>query len=256
MTAEELFTEVLARRVHAEAVINSFREVAKAGLPSAAKVLSIRYAAFMQYMLTDEQYDKLFLDKEKFIASGSADLMASQMTEKAIRNANVSVDAASIVFAHAVVDDAALSYLKVTFLAAPAEWEGFVENKKVELRELKSKDPNRVFEEASLRKLEDLEWESLPKKLDLLHALCKPPQKFAPVNSYTYDRGRIERIDKLRHDLIHGAAFGQELAAAEGDLDYLLRTHSYMLSLVNERYGLRVDPLKMAQLVGGSVPPR
>jgi len=230
------------------------QRVAAAGLPSAAKAMSLQYAAFMQSMLTDKQYEKLFIDKEKFVASGMADRMATQMTETSIRNASVSVDAASIVFAHAVVDDAALSYLKVTLLAAPADWEAFVESKKVELKELKSKEPQKLFEEASLRKIEELKWESLPKKLDLLHALCKPPEKFAPVNGYTYDRGRIERIDKLRHDLIHGATFGQELATAEGDLDYLFRTHSYMLSLVNEHYGVRLDPSKLAEFVGRTTP--
>ena len=51
--------------------------------------------------------------------------------------AQIGVDAASIVFAHSVLDAAALDYCRVTALVAPGDWESVIDQRQVKLSDLR-----------------------------------------------------------------------------------------------------------------------
>ena len=60
---------------------------------------------------------------------------------------------------------------------------------------------------------------------------------------YAFDPDRIERLDLLRQDIVHGNALGQAIPDAAEEFLYMNRTCWYFMGLVNMRYGLRLDPV-------------
>ncbi len=91
--------------------------------------------------------------------------------------------------------------------------------------------------------LADLEMKSLKEKIERLHARCRPEKKWSPMVGYAFDPDRIERLDLLRQDIVHGNALGQAIPDAAEEFLYMNRTCWYFMGLVNMRYGLRLDPV-------------
>lgn len=241
--AEEKFALTYKRFLKSWTVINSFREVAQAGLPWAEKVTSLRYSQYVESITTDPEYDRIFVGKQKFLDGGGAKWLHDGMTKQAIVNARASVDAASLIFAHSVIDDSAWSYCLVTALAQPEDWEPHIENKKVDFKLVKERKYEDLLKEAVERRLRQLRNDSLLEKADMLHRVCQPPANFAPLNNYAYDRERLERIDEARHRVVHGDSLGETLPNVESDLEYIGKTVNYFMGLVNEHCGLQIDPM-------------
>lgn len=247
-SAEEQFGLTCKRFLNSWTVITSFRQVANAGLPVAQEVIALEHAQVVEAMTLDPEYDRIFINKNEFLDAGGAKWLREGMTKQAIENAQAPIDAASLVFAHSVVDDSAWSYCEVTALAAPEDWEPYVENKKLDLKQIREQKYEDLLREAVKRRLEQLRNESLLQKADLLHMICKPPAKFAPINNYAYDRKRLQRIDENRHQIVHGNRLGGAVPTIEADLEYIGKTANYFMSLVNQRYGIRLDPMIMFNL--------
>src|SRR5260221_14253653 len=102
--AQELFINTFVRGIIGWDTIRSFRHVAKAGLPHAATVVSAERQAMLQSFAKD---------KEAFLEGRPFDLLRADLTRQTLEGAQASVDAASLVFMHSIVDDVALSYCRV-----------------------------------------------------------------------------------------------------------------------------------------------
>ena len=81
-----------------------------------------------------------------------------------------------------------------------------------------------------------------------LFLLCTPPKGYAPINNYVYDRDRLEKIDDDRHEIIHGNGMGKPIANIDEDLDFISKTVNYLLALVNHKYGVQLNPIKVINL--------
>jgi len=76
--------------------------------------------------------------------------------------------------------------------------------------------------------------------LRLMHCICKP-DKSAILRDYRFDRERIQRIDGLRHRIVH-ETFGSPIENVRDDLEYMERTQVYLSALITHRYGLKRGP--------------
>ena len=198
-------------------------------------------------LLTKPEHEKLFLvDRQKLIEQKFGEKAAESMTSESLRHARASVDAASLVFAHSVLDANAIDYLQVTALAAPKDWLPDVQNKQVSLGDVVRLKPDELFHQSLEKRLKQLERESLVTKIEVLFARCQPPPKWSPMTDNQFDRQRLQKMDKLRQDIVHGEALGRVIPNVEQELDYLNRTSLFLLSLVNFHYGLRLVPMHAA----------
>lgn len=251
-SAEELFNDTFSRWMRAWAIIWSFREVLEAGLPSAEKFISARKVYFMHSLLTEPVGENLFLvDRKKLIEERWDEKFAAIVTQQALQNARASVDAASLVFAHSVLEANVSDYLRVTALVAPKDWAEEVCKKQVSLGEVQEASFDKLFGDSLEKRLEQLERESLLKKTGVLFARCKPPAKWSPMADYQFDSERLEKLDRLRHDIVHGEALGSAITNVVDELDYLCRSTMFLMGLVNLRYGLRLDPMHGARAAAG-----
>jgi hypothetical protein len=246
---ERLFNDVMARCYDRFRFVLSFRITAKANMETAKEKIEADKITYVAKMLTDPEFEKIFIDKEKFFEANPPDKIVEEMTTQTIAEMELMMNASSLVFVHSVLDAAALDFCRVTAMAAPKEWESVVEKKGVSLAEAKAANYDHLLEQKLKDYFEQLERESLLTKADLLLARCRPPAKWSPMNNYEYDRKRLEYLDRFRHNIIHGDGMGMELKNADDEIDYLMMTAHYFMGLVNLRYGFRLAPLYMFQVM-------
>ena len=237
--AKDKFSETYARRFLDDWIlIHSFRRIAFAGVPYAREAISAD--SIVERFLQSPQSTQILGDLDSAARAKTLATMAKSMTEAAIANARASIDAASIIFAHSILDGAASECCQVTALLAPLDWEQSVADKRVRLADVKSTSYEDLVKANLEPLIAELERKSLLQKIDLLFQRCQPPDKWAPMGEYKFDRDRIVAFDELRHDIIHGAG-PREIPGLDTELDYLSSTTLFMLLLVNYRYKIKID---------------
>lgn len=78
--------------------------------------------------------------------------------------------------------------------------------------------------------------------------VCTPPKDFAPINNYVYDRARLLAIDEARHPIIHRDGMGKPIPNIDEDLEYIAKTANFLMGLVNQKYGVQLNVLKVMNL--------
>ena len=97
---------------------------------------------------------------------------------------SAAVDAASLVFAHSILDDAAFQYCRVTAIVSPSSWEPFVLKQKVNLEETRNNEYESLLKQKIEGYLGNLERESLMTKSQKLFEICKPKPDFKPIRGF------------------------------------------------------------------------
>src|SRR5262249_16118379 len=163
------------------------------------------------------------------IHTGYFDGVATFMTEQAVTAFQSTLDAASLIFAHSVVDNAALDWCKVCAVVRPEDFIKYVGKKNVTLSEVQEAGSfSEILRNAIDEYLANLEKASLIEKLDRLFELCKPPKNFVGIENYNYDRDRITALDNLRHDFVH-RGLGGRLPQDDDDLWFIFKTMIFLL---------------------------
>jgi hypothetical protein len=241
VTPNRKFTTVFSRMARGWAAIDSLRQVAFAGMPHATAVVDARHRLLVDDMVSSGQLERFIIgieDSEQL--QKTAHWLSEKLTEQALKNASYSVDAASLVFAHTILDDALNSFLDITCEVAPPYWQHRVEKKTVELGMLKGRSWDDVLKMVIQKEIAAIgRNESLVKKSELLHAVCKPSTP--PRNEYQFDSETLRQIDKLRQDIVHGDLLGREIAEIETRLAYLRDTWNYFFVMMHVSFGLQID---------------
>ena len=134
VTPDEQFTIVFRRMNNGWAVINSLRSVSRAGMPYAAKIVEVEQTSLVSDLTVSGQLKKFIIgivdddDLKK-----TADFLSQKLTEQTLKNASSSVDAASLLFAHSVLEDGINSFLGITSNFAPEFWKDRVKKKPFDL---------------------------------------------------------------------------------------------------------------------------
>lgn len=165
-----------------------------------------------------------------------------------IKDAHAAAGAACIVYAHSMLDAAVEDYCKVSTLLSPTDWEKFVEEEKITLAQARSAEYDELLRSAVDKYFNKLCKADLLSKIKTLHAVCKPGSAEI-LEGYRYDDEQIDRIDRLRHEIVHKEALGSPIGNVSGDLKYVERTNIYLSALITHRYGLLVGPGAMNELL-------
>jgi len=241
--AAQLYTKLFSTLTQRWSDVLNFRRVVELGLPSATRQLADDNLRFTRRFLTDPANENLFLDREEFLKTiGGPQGMGETMTKNQLAAFNASVDRTSIVFMHSALDGAAHDLCRVAALVAPADWEPFLKNLRVPLPELKLSPYDAIFTQKLNDHLVAFERESLLKKVDRLFQLTKPAAGYAPILNYKFDRDRLEVLDRLRHDVIHGDDRSSTLDSIQESLKFMFDTGLFLFAMVNAHYSVKLDP--------------
>jgi hypothetical protein len=187
-TANTLFTIAFRRLMNGWSVIRSFRQVANAGLPYAREAVHQQNDALVKYL----DFRRLFkrLDNKQSDASGddaTRQWFTKALTDQAISNAVWSIDAASLVFAHSVLDELLADYVQLSALVSRDYWNERIAKKKVPIPEIRAEGYECVTQTLINQELETLRRNaSLLEKATILMAICKP-KSGSHSDGYLYD---------------------------------------------------------------------
>jgi hypothetical protein len=233
--AEKLLSRVFWNANDRWSTITHLRRVAATGLPHAEKVISEE----------DRNWSAEPFIQKMFEGQNLAALTKTK-TATSLARARYSVDAASLVFAHSVLDALVYDYLRVTALADSSDWEQELIDKRLRFGDVKTTPITDLFESLLWDYMSNqIDHLSLAKKVDRLFAVCKPPSGWqSDVSSvaYTFDIERLRQLDELRNAVVHGPHTVVEMGNTDNNIFFLNMTMMHLLGLVKQRYGITVNP--------------
>jgi hypothetical protein len=235
---DQEFTVVFMRMAKGWAIIDSLRNVAALGMPYAKNIVEVQHKSFVSDLADSGHLEKLIIGiKDADDLKKTADFVRENLTEQTMKNASYSVDSASLVFAHTVLEDGINSYLGITSHFATDFWKDWVKKRQFDLEAVMKHGLDDVVGKIIRKEIGSIRRnKSLVEKANLLLAICKPPTK-DPF--YTFDEAQLKAIDKLRQDIVHGDLLGSEIAEIATKLTYLRDTWMYFFKMMNETFGLR-----------------
>ncbi|MBI2585901.1 MAG: hypothetical protein HYW28_08530 [Rhodospirillales bacterium] len=223
--------------------INSFRRVAEIAIVTASKQVLDEAYATANSIFHDPEYDDLFVDKQGALkAVGGIDQLAVDQAKFQLQLFRDSVDAASLVFAHSILDGVAFEYCEIVAMLDSTLFEGWIDDRQIRLKDMKGKTYEDILSEKVGRFLKELEKDSLLKKTNLLFTLGQPPKDFAPVRGFKFDRERLEKLDIKRHEIVHEKIDTAPLQKGEDDIRFIRDTANFLMALVSKRFGVKIDP--------------
>jgi len=175
----------------------------------------------------------------------------NKAVESAISNARRMTDAASIVFAHSILDAFSGDLLTLGIQLDESRYFRFISERRIKVSEVLAGEPSaldaeRVRDWLTIKVKElvenELKRESLCKKIDCLHSICKPESEFLKGGDFRYDRSRLQKVDKKRHNIVHGLDFASNLDSIAEDLDYIMSTGVYLTFMVAMGFNLKILP--------------
>ena len=174
--AETLFSETHGRTMRAWSTVSIFRQVVQAGFATAMQVKTRESEALYDQMISGPDYMKLVTNIEGFRKAMPKEKFVELGVKQSAETASNSLDAATVLFGHSMVDGAAFDFCRVTALHAPQDWESDLLSKHVPLSLVRQ----RPFEEIRAVKLEgllaDLEMKSLEDNI-------RPPSRPLPTGA-------------------------------------------------------------------------
>lgn len=177
-------------------------------------------------------------------------LYDAEWVSAGIQNAHLSVETASLVFAHSIIDAIALDCLRVTTIAEPDRWARRLAERKVSLCEAREKPYPNLLAEAIGKLLEEADTWSLPKKVSRLFEVCKPPPNWNPgLKRYTFDPIELERIDGIRHEYVHRQLLPTSHCTFYKEVQYLRRTSLFLILLVQYHCNVKMDQARLKRLL-------
>lgn len=252
--SERRFGRFFYRTMLAWGPLLTFRRTAAAGLQAALPRLQQDAEKAAGWLIGGEM-DHIFLDKPGFLAAHGPAQLADHHLRSTLEDFTATVDAASIVFAHSILDDLAMEAVGVAFAHAPEVFDARagLAGKTVKIGDARARGIEALADEKRAEWKEQLVRESVLRKLDVLFEICRPGADFRPLQSdYQYDRSRVEAFDTARHHVVHDLK-APALTGAKLDMEiaYLGDTSRCLGVLLNRRFGLRVDPQRMQEDVAG-----
>ena len=242
--AELLYTKLFMRIAKKFSEVLSFRQATRHSMPFTQEVIEQQFYDYGNSIAHTTKYDHLFKDKRKFLEIvGGVKNFASEMAKNHLSSYQTSIDASSIVLAHSILDAAAMDCFKVIEIIAPLEdWEPLLKKRQISLEALKNNNYEKIMMEKISEYIEELDRKSLLEKIDKLFQICKPPANFTFIENHNYDRSRIDSLDNLRHEIIHGDGLATPIDQCDEDIIYMRSTALFLLGLIFYKYNLKVCP--------------
>lgn len=219
--------------------VRSFRKCALAGIPLAANE-SYQDGMRTPQMLIEMGF--IINEPEKFLSEENKHEIGKMMAASAVERNQAAIDAATLVFAHSIVDDVATRCCRMTSLIEPMGWMNVMKDKQLKISELSSKSFEVAYAERLAEHMKEVAKRSLPDRIVMLNANCQPvpPYKRDGV-VYQYDAQRLADLDTLRHEVVHQIAITKPMVDMDADLNFLGMTAQYLIWLVMQKYSIRLN---------------
>jgi len=229
--------------------VTNYLRVATAGFPSAKTAIESESHYFVEDFLSNPKYSHLFVDVVALKATGFETTVKEQLTHKALFNAEQLVKATVLVFDHSALDAMLLDFCTATDDLAPEEWDTLIERKKVSYSEISSSEKPAIRKRLVDEILGQLSRESILKKAERLHQICKPEAGGANPDGFTFCVEELEEFDTLRHNIVHKASFDLTPTDIWKQHEYVSNVASYFYEILARRFDIRLDAATLQTII-------
>ncbi len=236
--ADRLFIEVWNRLTYDWTRVTTFRQMGVLGEDAARDAIHRTNIRYVEQQLLNGEHASFLKDREAFIRDGWADRMPHEMTETSVRNFKQTLHAATLVFAHSILDAAMFDCVRICATSAPDEWTPFVGSRKVMLSEVSTTPYADLLQSAIDSDLVRLERESLLAKVDRVFQVCRPERTEYLANGFRFNRDRLKWLDGLRHDVVHAPGGNWEFDTIYDDLQFMQSSGIHIFVMVGEKFRL------------------
>jgi hypothetical protein len=236
--SDEIFIDIWIRLTSDWSRITTFRQMGVLGEDSAREAMHRQNAGFVQDDVANGKYVSMLRDRDAFVQSGFVEKVAEGMTENAVNDFRLTLHAATVVFAHSILDDAIYDCLKICALESPTNWGEYMGNRKFTLKEVENNSYPELLNQAIKADLLRLEKESLLAKVDRVFQICRPQNNKYLTNEFRFDRDRLESLDNLRHRIVHNPGNRWLFDNIYEDLEFMQRSGLHIFSMVGVKYNL------------------
>jgi hypothetical protein len=159
-----------------------------------------------------------------------------------IGNTITGTDAACIVFAHSALDAHLSNVLRVIATVEPGLWKERLNKRQAQLAAIEAGGYKAVYHSELMGDLARLDKESIPYRMKVLFEKCPGERTNGEPPGYEWNAENLERIDRLRHSIVHNAGITapKERHEVEDDFDYLLDTGFYVLHVLKRSHGTKL----------------
>jgi hypothetical protein len=188
----------------------------------------------------DPAYAELKKENPLFVNTDIGEKFANAMGSRSVRLSKQTVDAAALVFAHTLLDVALSDACWISFAAKPQDWYRFTENRKMEIGKLRAQTLDENLKRVASEMIEQLERESMVKRLERIHEICVPQLKDKAQATRWIKFDRLERFDQLRHRIIHDARFTRSINTIENDVYFAKQAGLSVFMLLHQVYKFKL----------------
>jgi hypothetical protein len=139
---------------------------------------------------------------------------------RSVRLSKQMVGSSALVFAHTILDELLTECCYISFDAMPADWYSLVDDRKIEVRQLRATDTQALIHQ---------------KALELVSAPKLNGEK--PITALI-SLDELEAFDQTRHKIIHGQPFAHNISDIEGKILFAACVGLTALALVGKTYNL------------------
>ena len=241
--AQAIFDHAGGRALRVYRLIASLLEFMRSGAPSANEGLVIDAARTARELVARSDFGT---NEQRMAALKNLPEAVEGAARNTIADAAMTAEAASIVFMHSMVDTAAHDYCQICAMLDPGDWYEKVKGEKITLAQAHG-GLDALVRTAVEREVKRLKNESLPGKIEILQAVCKP-LGVQLLKGYVYDADQMKQIDQLRHRLVHQGIDKSPVDVITA-IEFMERTQVYLSALVTHRHGLKLGPAAMMAML-------
>lgn len=231
------FSVLIGRYLKGWALVHNLRFVSSRGFAASRDDLKDFYAEGFRKFISDPDIRDALAGMED-----DAGLVVNQVTNRSREQAALSIDATSIILAHSVLDALLSDLLSFSGKYYPDSWLRYIKNKEVKYtyEELLQRNQVEIRQEVIQKCLKPPGYPII-KKCECLHIICKRDCHWKSMTDYAYEETELEKLDNLRHDIVHGLMFDLTITDIDGKLIYLENTGWHFILMMKERYNLTPD---------------
>lgn len=242
----ELMSKMFGWYNNAWITIEDFREVTRFGVEKSKQNIVFARYNMIDDVLNSKDFDNIFVDKEYFRTNASK--FAIGIADRTIANAKASVEAATIIFIHTMLDTMMTDLCRVTMYKYPERWDDELNKMEITFKHVRNNSVDNIRMELIKNAMKQVERSSMLDRMNFLYRRCKLGNREI-MGDYKFDREQIKIFDKMRHNIVHG-----QLPVADVDekltnlLFYLKKTGYHFMFMVLLAYEIKMDSTMMFNL--------
>lgn len=193
----------------------------------------------LELMKPGGKLEDILIDAHSYFEEGMDKNFVHMASTTARKSASLMNNAGCLVFGHSIFDRVVTESIRICHVADPNCLLKYINDKKIKLSSVLSDDPVDIKDDLSKHYIEELNRESIEKRLNKLFCICSPHAGHKAQPSYEFSMDRIRDIDSLRQDCIHGVIPELSDTDISDTLDYLFLTFGFIVWMLHLKYDLK-----------------